>query len=71
MIVGPAPNNRVEFSRCCGKGATSLKATYNRAQRLLILDGEAGRGKTQFANVMQGLVGNRCRLLRSSGSWKA
>lgn len=29
----------------------------NRAQRLLILDGEAGRGKTQFANVMQGLVG--------------
>jgi phage/plasmid-associated DNA primase len=30
---------------------------YNRAQRLLILDGEAGRGKTQFANVMQGLVG--------------
>jgi len=30
---------------------------YNRAQRLLILDGEAQRGKTQFANVMQGLVG--------------
>lgn len=30
---------------------------YNRAQRLLILDGEAGRGKTQFANVMQGVVG--------------
>jgi len=30
---------------------------YNRAQRLLILDGEGGRGKTQFANVMQGLVG--------------
>ena len=30
---------------------------YNRAQRLLILDGEAGRGKTQFANVMQGLIG--------------
>ena len=30
---------------------------YNRAQRLLILDGEAGRGKTQFANAMQGLVG--------------
>ncbi|HWV98534.1 MAG TPA: DUF5906 domain-containing protein [Candidatus Acidoferrum sp.] len=29
----------------------------NRAQRLLILDGEAGRGKTQFANAMQGLVG--------------
>ena len=29
----------------------------NRAQRLLILDGEGGRGKTQFANVMQGLVG--------------
>ncbi len=29
----------------------------NRAQRILILDGEAGRGKTQFANVMQGLVG--------------
>ena len=27
---------------------------YNRAQRFLILDGEAGRGKTQFANVMQG-----------------
>lgn len=30
---------------------------YNRAQRLLILDGEAGRGKTQLANVIQGLVG--------------
>ena len=30
---------------------------YNRAQRFLILDGEAGRGKTQFANVMQGVVG--------------
>ena len=30
---------------------------YNRAQRVLILDGEAGRGKTQFTNVMQGLVG--------------
>ncbi len=30
---------------------------YNRAQRLLILDGESGRGKTQFANVIQGLVG--------------
>jgi phage/plasmid-associated DNA primase len=30
---------------------------YNPAQRLLILDGESGRGKTQFANVMQGLVG--------------
>ena len=29
----------------------------NRAQRLLILDGEGGRGKTQFANVIQGLVG--------------
>ncbi len=29
----------------------------NRAQRFLILDGEAGRGKTQFANVMQGLIG--------------
>jgi putative DNA primase/helicase len=29
----------------------------NRAQRILILDGEGGRGKTQFANVMQGLVG--------------
>ena len=29
---------------------------YNRAQRLVILDGESGRGKTQFANVMQGLV---------------
>lgn len=30
---------------------------YNRAQRMLILDGEGGRGKTQFANAMQGLVG--------------
>jgi putative DNA primase/helicase len=29
----------------------------NRAQRILILDGVAGRGKTQLANVMQGLVG--------------
>jgi phage/plasmid-associated DNA primase len=29
----------------------------NRAQRMLILDGEAGRGKTQFANVIQGIVG--------------
>jgi phage/plasmid-associated DNA primase len=30
---------------------------YNPAQRLLILDGESARGKTQLANVMQGLVG--------------
>ena len=30
---------------------------YNPAQRFVILDGEAGRGKTQFANVMQGIVG--------------
>lgn len=30
---------------------------YNPAQRLLILDGGAGRGKTQFANAMQGVVG--------------
>lgn len=30
---------------------------FNRAQRILILDGESGRGKTQFANVMQGLIG--------------
>ena len=29
----------------------------NLAQRILILDGAPGRGKTQFANVMQGLVG--------------
>ena len=29
----------------------------NRAQRFLILDGESGRGKTQFANVLQGLIG--------------
>jgi phage/plasmid-associated DNA primase len=39
------------------KFAGMLLLGYNRAQRLLILDGEAGRGKTQFANVMQGLVG--------------
>jgi putative DNA primase/helicase len=37
--------------------AGMLLLGYNRAQRLLILDGEAGRGKTQFANIMQGLVG--------------
>ena len=30
---------------------------YNRAQRLLILDGEAGRGKTQYANVVQLVLG--------------
>jgi phage/plasmid-associated DNA primase len=39
------------------KFAGMLLLGYNRAQRLLILDGESGRGKTQFANVMQGLVG--------------
>lgn len=39
------------------KFAGMLLLGYNRAQRLLILDGEAGRGKTQFANVMQGVVG--------------
>ena len=39
------------------KFAGMLLLGNNRAQRLLILDGEAGRGKTQFANVMQGLVG--------------
>jgi phage/plasmid-associated DNA primase len=30
---------------------------HNPAQRILILDGEAGRGKTQLANVLQELVG--------------
>jgi phage/plasmid-associated DNA primase len=30
---------------------------YNRAQRILILDGEGGTGKTQVANVVQGVVG--------------
>ena len=39
------------------KFAGMMLLGYNRAQRLLILDGEAGRGKTQFANLMQGLVG--------------
>ncbi len=39
------------------KIAGMLLLGYNRAQCFLILDGEAGRGKTQFANVMQGLVG--------------
>jgi putative DNA primase/helicase len=39
------------------KFAGMLLLGENRAQRLLILDGEGGRGKTQFANVMQGLVG--------------
>jgi putative DNA primase/helicase len=39
------------------KFAGMMLLGFNRAQRLLILDGEAGRGKTQFANVMQGLVG--------------
>lgn len=39
------------------KFAGMLLLGDNRAQRLLILDGEGGRGKTQFANVMQGLVG--------------
>ena len=39
------------------KFAGMMLLGYNRAQRLIILDGEAGRGKTQFANVMQGLVG--------------
>jgi P4 family phage/plasmid primase-like protien len=39
------------------KFAGMMLLGYNRSQRLLILDGEAGRGKTQFANVMQGLVG--------------
>jgi putative DNA primase/helicase len=39
------------------KFAGMLLLGDNRAQRILILDGEGGRGKTQFANVMQGLVG--------------
>ena len=39
------------------KFAGMLLLGDNRAQRILILDGEAGRGKTQFANVMQGVVG--------------
>jgi phage/plasmid-associated DNA primase len=39
------------------KFAGMMLLGHNRAQRLLILDGEAGRGKTQFANVMQGIVG--------------
>jgi hypothetical protein len=38
----------------------------NRAQRILILDGLEGRGKTQFANVMQGMVGHvNCTQLRT------
>lgn len=38
----------------------------NRAQRMLILDGLEGRGKTQFANVMQGMVGHvNCTQLRT------
>lgn len=39
------------------KFAGMMLLGHNRAQRFLILDGEAGRGKTQFANVMQGIVG--------------
>ncbi len=39
------------------KFAGMLLLGDNRAQRLLILDGEGGRGKTQFTNVMQGVVG--------------
>ena len=39
----------------------------NIIQRLLILDGEAGRGKTQFANVVQHLIGMvNCTQLRTS-----
>ena len=38
----------------------------NRAQRLVILDGLEGRGKTQFANVMQGIIGHvNCTQLRT------
>ena len=38
----------------------------NRAQRFVILDGLAGRGKTQFANVMQGVIGHiNCTQLRT------
>jgi P4 family phage/plasmid primase-like protien len=39
------------------KFAGMMLLGQNRAQRFLILDGEAGRGKTQFANVVQGIVG--------------
>lgn len=39
---------------------------YNRAQRMLILDGEGDRGKTQLANVFQGIVGHaNCTQLRT------
>jgi phage/plasmid-associated DNA primase len=39
---------------------------YNRAQRMLILDGESGRGKTQLANVFQGIIGHvNCTQLRT------
>lgn len=39
---------------------------HNRAQRFLVLDGEAGRGKSQFAIVIQGVVGQEnCTQLRT------
>jgi len=54
-LVRPAVH--VEDEDLLQKFAGMYLLGYNRAQRLLILDGEAGRGKTQFANVMQGLIG--------------
>ena len=54
-LVRPAVHP--EDAELLQKFAGLMLLGHNRAQRFLILDGEAGRGKTQFANVMQGLVG--------------
>jgi putative DNA primase/helicase len=51
------PAVHVEDVELLQKFAGMMLLGDNRAQRFLILDGEGGRGKTQFANVMQGLVG--------------
>ncbi len=39
------------------KFAGMLLLGDNRAQRVVILDGEGGRGKTQFANVLRDIIG--------------
>jgi phage/plasmid-associated DNA primase len=54
-LVYPAvdPEDRVLLQKYAGMCLLG----NNLVQRILILDGESARGKTQFANVVQGIVG--------------
>ena len=63
-LIHPAvhPEDEVLLQKLCGLYLLGR----NLVQRFLILDGEAGRGKTQLANVIQGIIGREnCSELRT------